>query len=196
MSATTQRISLSHAKELAWELSALLSPACARIEIAGSVRRERSEIGDLELVAVPALIERWEPDLFGSVQTLPPIDLLAEQTDKLLTEGIIGPWYDAHGSARWGKRYRAFTYEGIKVDLFKVVKPAQWGVILALRTGSADFSRRLVTPVEKGGWMPARMFCERGLLWKDGLPLVTLEEETLFEQVGRPYVPAPLREVR
>lgn len=196
MSATASRLPLAQARELAWELSALLSPACARIEIAGSIRRERSEIGDLELVAIPALIERWEPDLFGSVQTLPPIDLLAEQTDKLLGDGVIGPWYDAHGNGRWGKRYRAFTYQETKIDLFSVLKPAQWGVILALRTGSADFSKRLVTPVEKGGWMPARMFCKDGLLWKNGLPLETPDEETLFEQLQKPYIAPSQREVR
>ena len=34
-------------------LRELLAPACARIEIAGSIRREKPKVKDVELVAVP-----------------------------------------------------------------------------------------------------------------------------------------------
>ena len=32
----------------------LLAPACERIEVAGSVRRGRLDVGDIELLAVPS----------------------------------------------------------------------------------------------------------------------------------------------
>ena len=43
-----------------------LSSVCDRIEIAGSLRRERSTIGDIELVAIPKLFPPEERDLFGN----------------------------------------------------------------------------------------------------------------------------------
>ena len=42
-----------------------LRPACERIEIAGSLRREKAMVGDIEIVAVP----RLERDLLGEPQT-------------------------------------------------------------------------------------------------------------------------------
>jgi DNA polymerase/3'-5' exonuclease PolX len=53
MSLATTRRPLAEATALATELVDLLRVFCARIEIAGSVRRRRPDIGDLELVVVP-----------------------------------------------------------------------------------------------------------------------------------------------
>ena len=52
---STTRIALMEATGLAGELVALLQPACERIEIAGSIRRQRPDVGDVELVVVPRL---------------------------------------------------------------------------------------------------------------------------------------------
>ena len=46
-------IPYKEAKEIADKLVLLLSPHCYRIEIAGSIRREKSIAGDIEIVATP-----------------------------------------------------------------------------------------------------------------------------------------------
>lgn len=52
----TDRKPLAQARAVADLLVSYLAPACERIEIAGSIRREVPEVKDIELVAIP----RWE----------------------------------------------------------------------------------------------------------------------------------------
>ena len=44
---------LQKAKAIAEELKALLEPVCQRVEIAGSIRRQKPEVGDIELLVIP-----------------------------------------------------------------------------------------------------------------------------------------------
>jgi DNA polymerase/3'-5' exonuclease PolX len=49
-----QRIPLARARIIAGEIVDLLTPVCERIEVAGSVRREKATVGDnIEIVCVP-----------------------------------------------------------------------------------------------------------------------------------------------
>ena len=83
---------LAEAQEVADALIAELSRYCERIEIAGSLRRGKAEVGDLELVAVP----KWELDFFGS-----PTRFM--QIDGWLYECGITPTKD-------GSKYKQFIY--------------------------------------------------------------------------------------
>ncbi|GAI50844.1 unnamed protein product, partial [marine sediment metagenome] len=47
---------LEKAKVIAENLRSLLAPVCARITIAGSIRRQKPEVGDIELLCVPKYI--------------------------------------------------------------------------------------------------------------------------------------------
>jgi len=44
---------LEKAKAIAEELKELLAPACERIRIAGSIRRRKPDVGDIEILAIP-----------------------------------------------------------------------------------------------------------------------------------------------
>ncbi|MDP2873417.1 MAG: hypothetical protein Q8P31_12890, partial [Bacillota bacterium] len=44
---------LQKARVIAEELKMLLEPGCARIEIAGSIRRRKPDPGDIELLFIP-----------------------------------------------------------------------------------------------------------------------------------------------
>lgn len=194
MSATTTRLARSEAVTLAWELLGLLSPYCERIEIAGSLRRQRPTVGDIELVCLP----RFGPasrDLFNE-QIEDGVNLLDLECDRLFVEGTFGKRYDKNGRPRWGSGLKWATYRDVAVDLFPVISPAQWGVDFLLRTGSAAFSKRLVTPIEQGGWMPRNLYCREGALWTtDGHRLITPTEESVFAFIGRPYIAPERREV-
>ena len=118
---------------IALTLLARLEPACERIVVAGSIRRRQPEVGDIELVAIPAFED--EPDgLWGGTK---PRNRLQTQIAALVGEGDLSV-------VSGGERYAKLTYGGMQVDLFMVSQPAQWGVILALRTGPAEYSQRLV----------------------------------------------------
>jgi DNA polymerase/3'-5' exonuclease PolX len=133
-------VDLLTAQEIAAAIVVLLRPACERIEVAGSIRRRRPEVGDVEIVAEPRLVSC---DFFGSVEHSLLDDLLAG----LVQEGALvqgekdGPKF---------KQYR-IPLVNLGLDLFVVTPPATWGVIFAIRTGSADFSRMLVTRARQMG---------------------------------------------
>lgn len=46
---------LERAKGVAAEVVARLGPACERVEVAGSVRRRKAEVKDLEVVFIPRM---------------------------------------------------------------------------------------------------------------------------------------------
>ena len=52
------KIELAEAHRLAEKIVALVSPAMDRVEIAGSIRRKKPVVGDIELVGIPADQER------------------------------------------------------------------------------------------------------------------------------------------
>lgn len=198
MSATKTRLARAEAVSLAWELLALLSPYCERIEVAGSLRRQRETIGDIELVAVPRYGEASR-DLFHEVIE-PGVNLLDLACDRLFVEGALGKRYDKNGRPRWGSGLKWATYRDVALDLFPVISPAQWGVDFLIRTGSAEFSKRLVTPIEKGGWCPKGLYFKDGQLWRIGYqgpaePLDTPSEMDVFLAVGRGFIPPEEREV-
>lgn len=141
MSTTTTRLPLADAQHIAGQIYGQLDPSCERLAIAGSIRRRRPDVGDIELVAVPRFIE--EPSgLFETVQvSLLERALAREEADQRL-ERLSG-----------GERYVKLRHvrSGLQVDLFVVLPPAQWGVLLTIRTGPADYSERLVTLARRQG---------------------------------------------
>lgn len=168
-----------------------LGPGCERIEIAGSLRRGKAEVHDIELVAVARTEER--PDgLFGT-QT---VDLLDERLGVLMAEACIHPRrvesHRADGSVehqtKLGPAFKALVSPtGIPVDLFIVRPPATWGCIYALRTGPGAWNTELVTRCKDIGRRVAGGQVER---WDGGTWTVvpTPEEADFFAALGQPWV--------
>lgn len=162
---------------MAEKIRAALLPACARIEIAGSLRRQVAHVKDIEIVAIP----KMRRDLFGE-----PME--GEQTEldlriaELIAGGALEPRLDRNGSKRMGQRYKALraVRSGLPLDLFAVLPPAQWGAIYAIRTGPADFSKYLVTECQRQG-----LRCEGGRLITSGSQTVpTPTEADFFRECG------------
>jgi DNA polymerase/3'-5' exonuclease PolX len=181
---------LREAHKVAERLAEAMSPFCARVEIAGSVRRCCPEVKDVELVAVP----RWEerPD--------PAPSLFAEEDERV---NLLHGWAvneAASASVRWiklgtpevvdwepkpeGKYWRALVDDSIKLDLF-LAAPENYGLILAIRTGSAEFSQALMTYAKhrtpyhvEGGYLRGR----------EGAVLETPEERDVFKALKVDYV--------
>ena len=175
-----QEIPLAAASSLARRIVAELAPGCARIEIAGSIRRECDMIGDIEIVAIPNfdLIPAAQPDLFGEAGG-GLVSLLDVQIERLLHEK---PDF-TRGNAN-GEKYKKFQInETVQLDLFITTRP-QWGVIYAIRTGSAAFSKRIVTQRAAGGLLPSEYQIRDGWLWHNGVKVATPDEATLFDVCG------------
>lgn len=206
MSSNTNRITLDEARALAGLLMGRLAPHCKTIQIVGSVRRQRPTIGDIELLIAPIRDEAF--DLFGQVAT-DTHDHTHDAITRQQHAWDLTPRHDAHGKTKWGLKYKAAQFRGFPVDLFFVTEPAQWGVISLLRTGSADWAHRLVTPVEQDcfnrdsrkhlgkGWMPAGLFCHKGAICRanTGEIIPTPHEQDVFDLLAQRYVAPEDREI-
>lgn len=172
---------LSEMRAVAESLVATLAAFCERIEVAGSIRRERPTVGDVELVAVPRFVAS-SSDMFGNE------DALNRFAREQLTAGTWAPRLDKNGRAATGARYKRLLVDGIPLDLFSVLPPAQFGMILLIRTGSADFSHRFMAE------LPAGLRARDGGLYRDGRLIETPEERDIFAAVGLPFVEPAGRE--
>lgn len=188
MSATTTRMRLDVADRKARALVALLDPVCERIEIAGSVRRCRADIGDIEIVAIPKIVPA-QPDLFGAPASAGS-NALNQRIDELVEAGVIQKRARADGKVMWGPKHRTLTWDGAPVDLWQG-RLETFGWLFVLRTGPAQFSRQLVVPInhrtrdDRRGLLPAYLRVQDGLRHiRDGEQVPTPEEIDVFKVLG------------
>ena len=199
----TNKIPLAVARRVAAKLIAHLTPYCERIEVAGSIRRGKPEVGDIELVAISRTEERvigGQLGLFGKTQQgeVERVSLLDQALERMIEARHItreGP----KSQRAWGPRMKKFWLQlsplmGLaKVDLF-ITRPECWGPIMVIRTGPADFSRDLVMHI--AAHTPYRQ--QDGVLVHEAtgqvIPVPT--EEAYFEYAGVLFIPPERRTVQ
>ena len=113
------KIDLAAAETLAQDIITLVTPAMDRVEVAGSIRRRKPVVGDIEIVGIPADRERL-------------IKLLS-CTGMHIKPGVPGvvqwtPKSDA-------KYLRLHLSVGVNLDFF-LGTPENWGGLFLMRTGS------------------------------------------------------------
>lgn len=180
---------LRDAELYANEVVRLLSPACQEIVICGSVRRQKTEVKDLEIVALPKKLST-RPVFGDATSALPPLEALCA---RLVAYGELR--LDPQ-LKRDGPKYKRFIHPRgkIAIDLF-IASTENFGNQIAIRTGDADFSHLMVTPRSQGGLMPDRLRQAEGYLWKtisaDQVQrLACPSEPAFFAELGLP-VPHP-----
>lgn len=153
------------------EVKDLLAPFCERIEIAGSIRRQKSEVKDIEIVAIP---KPYETGLFCS---------------GLAT--VVEEWEAIKGQLEYKGRpgVKACKYtqrrlpNGMILDLF-FANATNWGYIFALRTGPSEFNiSRLIPAAKKQGYHFMNGYLHYG---KKAIP--TPEEADLFKILQLPFI--------
>lgn len=120
---------LEQAKPLAEEIVSLISPHCERIHIAGSIRRECAEVGDIEIVCQP------KPSHLNKLGML-----------------LMDRYYRIRGKFHERQVRLRNVNPFIEIDLF-LHRPHDYFRMLAIRTGSADFSHRVLANAwSRKGW--------------------------------------------
>jgi DNA polymerase/3'-5' exonuclease PolX len=158
------------AKVVADEVVAMLAPHCARIEIAGSIRRRKADCGDVEVVAIPRVVSAG---LFGDIaERAPGWAAAVDSMERVKGDAVDGKYMQrVHGAS------------GMKVDIFTAAAE-NWGLALAVRTGSALFSHyRLAAEWVKRGYRS-----NEGMLWQGARMVPVREERDLFELLGLGWV--------
>jgi DNA polymerase/3'-5' exonuclease PolX len=98
---------LQRAQQIASQVKDHLAPACERIEIAGSIRRRRPFVNDIDIVAIPSTPGQFIAALCA-----------------------LGPFKVG------GQKLLRVNYHPIDLDVY-VSTPETWATLLLIRTGSA-----------------------------------------------------------
>ncbi|HEX77161.1 MAG TPA: hypothetical protein G4O03_01930 [Dehalococcoidia bacterium] len=113
---------LKQAQALAQEIVDQLAPYYERIEVTGSIRRQRPFPRDIDIVLIPR------------------------------SQGKLAMALEALGEARLGgKKLEERIYKGVQVDLY-FATPETWATLLLIRTGSKAHNIKLTTLAKKRGW--------------------------------------------
>lgn len=162
---TMLNIALDLAEDLVAEIGAV--PGCKKCDYAGSLRRMRETVGD--------------------------IDILATATDSApLMAALLGrpEVADVIGSGTTKTSIR--TDKGLQVDL-RVVPPADWGAALIYFTGSRAHNIKLRGRAVKAGLK----LSEYGLFEvESGKKLASRTEKEVYKALGLPWIAPTLREDR
>jgi DNA polymerase/3'-5' exonuclease PolX len=147
------RYPLSAALAVAAEIVRALEPACSRIVIAGSIRRQKPTVGDIEIVYVSKTC-RFATGLFGEYEIIQQVDPVI---NGMLRTGEIQKRKNVRGSEMWGEKNKLarHTASGIAVDLFATSEEC-WANYLVCRTGGAETNTRIATEAQRRGlkWNP------------------------------------------
>ena len=113
------KIELAEAQHLANKVLEHIKPALDRGEVAGSIRRQKPVVGDIEIVGISSDRER--------------LLKLLEDVGFHIKPGVPGavPWTPKSTA----KYLRVRLTEGMNLDLF-MATPQNWGGLFLMRTGS------------------------------------------------------------
>lgn len=169
-----------------------LAPACDRIEIAGSIRRARSEVNDIDLVILPKL---------GKLDAIKQrckerCRVISDGRQNFISALRIAPGEEFQLDIFFAKRPESDLLES---------KPGNFGSLLLCRTGSKEHNIKL-----------AQLAKDRDMAWKvyqglfaggawelqgqesvyvGGQIIASETEEDIFKALGVPFVPPVLREM-
>lgn len=167
-----QPIPLARARHYAEQIAERLQPFCKRLEIAGSIRRQRPFCGDIDIVAEPS----DEPALRARIVDGKEVIQNGPQNIHVrLTNGLEIQVFLARPAAR---------------DLLAET-PSNWGSLLLLRTGSKEHNI-FMAQTARACFMEWKV--QEGL-FKQGTLVASATEEEIFAALYMKFVPPQQREM-
>jgi DNA polymerase (family 10) len=159
---------------LAFKIVSTIGPYCTRAEVAGSIRRRKPTINDIDIVVLP------KPQCWVQIikEVRYSFDAVTEkQGDKLAT--LYVPFASKQGQGH------------VQVDLYRASE-GTWGILLLIRTGSAEYNVYLCNLAIRKGY---RLAYSQGLLNEKGEVIASKTEQEVFQALGLPFIIPQDREV-
>jgi len=153
------KIALERASATAETIVKHLAPYCKRIEVAGSIRRRRPWVNDIDIVLVPA--DPWN-----------------------LHQEILNLCRPFKPKAA-GKKIMRIEVNSIQVDLY-FAEEETWATLLLIRTGSAENNIHLCSRAKERGWHLAAS--GEGLFNEKGERIAGDTELSIYNALGLTYL--------
>lgn len=201
---------LKIASDIAVGIGYRLMPFCNRLNIAGSIRREKLEVKDIEIVCLPKMVATGQVDLFSNEAVQEAVHGEFVRKVKSLGKVIKGQPEGRYMQIEVPLEQPHNGVRVINLDLF-MPQPDDYFRQLAIRTGSAEYSRTMIANKWlKLGWVGTadglrlehQCFGSRDkegkMHWRcmvdnPKLPPVWDSERSFFEWLGVEYLSPKLR---
>lgn len=160
-----------------------LKPVTEKLIVAGSLRRRKPLVGDVEILYIPKLV-RVQDGLFAEdTRETNETDRVLRQ---LLQDGVIYKRQNTLGSEVWGDKNKLARHRpsDIPVDLFAAT-PSNWFNYLVCRTGGAENNVEICNAAIRKGWK-WNPYGEGFTDEHGGIVRVTCEED-VFRLAGLPF---------
>lgn len=181
-------MNLEPATRLAEKIVGELTPYCERIAVAGSIRRRRPAVNDVDIVLTP----KSPADNVEIIARCSRSAKLMKQGEQyvvfeLATGFQLDLWFARRGD--------------VAADLFAEADPANFGILLLARTGSAMHN---VFLAQRAAAMGLHFSPTRGIIsgakqnargdWVGGSVIASGEEAEIFASLNLRFVPPERRE--
>ena len=147
-----------------------IRPLCDNVLVAGSIRRQKPTINDIDIVVIP----KKQKDVFW--------DAIAARLENRGFRKV------QHGPKLMTYRHPKGTFT---VDIYRAT-PETWGVLTLIRTGSTEHNIALC---KRALHLGLELSAKDGVL-KEGQVIASETEEGIFEALKMTYVKPENREVR
>jgi DNA polymerase/3'-5' exonuclease PolX len=132
-----------------------------RATIAGSIRRRRPIVHDVDIV--------FDPDISRAI--------FLSDTNRIACHPLVAV-------SKWGNKLAAITWHGIPIDLY-FSEPETFNTLLLIRTGSVQNNIRLATIAKRKGW---KLHASgEGLFDEKGERIAGDSERSIYDALGEPW---------
>ena len=182
--ANKPRFARKIALKVAEDLRRMLASPCERIEYAGSLRRGKATVGDVEIIYVPKIERLRNPgDMFEWID----VNLTDQALLVMERAGILSRRLNTLGRETYGPKNKLMIHcpSGLPVDFFATTED-NWANCLTHRTGPADLIVRICQEAQRRGlkydpYGPGFINLETGAILK------VISEQEVFDIVGMPF---------
>jgi len=193
-SAAPVKFARAAAIEVARELLVYVGPVAERVLVAGSLRRKKAMVGDVELLFIPRMEEGFRGDLLAPP---PMVSMVDEALEQLIAGGVIARRLSVKGTASWGAKNKLAVHvaSGIPVDFFAATEANWWNYVVC-RTGGARSNIAICNAARERGWKwrPYGEGFTRVGGPDHGRVRAMASEREVFEFAGLPYLPPEERQ--
>lgn len=171
---TVEKLELKVAEDIAINILTMVDGWCKKIEVVGSIRRQRKEVHDIDFVVLPYNLVHWR---------------------KIKETMLV--WMDAKVVAAGDQIMRFLvkpspnSMKYVQVDFYGA-KPETYGIYKLVRTGSMEHNIWLAKHAIRKGM---RLRYSVGLESADKDITVGATEEAIFDKLKLPFIEPKLREM-